>query len=180
MDFLAFVVESLVSTSPAQWCQAYYILGSAIIVSIQVLPVDLRGALLNYGARQQNPARTSKLAWVLDSLQVPHSWFLHFYLLSVGLSVFWAWQYGTKGWALAQIIKAQVKGSGDGLSMDMSQVFVAWGLMAAQGGRRLFESIFIMKAGKSPMSSLHWLVGVIFYATMSVSVWIEGSGKSPI
>lgn len=180
MESFEFAVESILSLSPAKWCQAYYIFGSVVIISIQVLPAELRRALLDYGARQQNPTRKSGLGWLLDCLQVPHSWFLHFYLLSVGLSVFWAWQYFTRGLVLAEIARAQVEGSGDGLSMDVSQVFVAWGLMAMQGGRRLYESLCITKAGKSPMSSIHWLVGMTFYATMSISVWIEGSGKLPI
>lgn len=179
MGSFEFAVESLLSISPAQWCQAYYVLSSIIIVSIQVLPADLRTALLDYGARQQNSTRKSRIAWLLDCLQVPHSWFLHFYILSLGLSAFWGWQYYTRGWVLTEIAQAQVKGSGNGLSMDISQVRVAWGLMGLQGGRRLYESLFILRAGKSPMSSIHWLVGLSFYAAMSISIWIEGSGKTP-
>lgn len=178
MKSFEFTVDSILSVlAPAQWCQAYFVLASVCIVSIQVLPADLRESLLNYGARQQNPARRCKIAKLVDGLQVPHSWFIHFYLLSFGLSLFWAWQYYTKGEVLATLAQAQVDEVGGSVSMDISQVFVVWGLMAAQGGRRLYECLFVVKAGKSPMSVLHWLVALVFYALMSVSVWVEGSGE---
>ncbi|KAF4121218.1 3-oxo-5-alpha-steroid 4-dehydrogenase 3 / polyprenol reductase [Geosmithia morbida] len=58
----------------------------------------------------------------------------------------------------------------------MAQVYLGWGLMALQGTRRLYESLVVTKAGSSPMSSIHWLVGLVFYADMGLSVWIQGSG----
>jgi 3-oxo-5-alpha-steroid 4-dehydrogenase 3 / polyprenol reductase len=181
MEAFEFVVDSLLSISPAQCLQAFYVLGTASILFIHALPADLRSALVEYGARQQTAANKSVIALVVKFAQVPHSWFLHFYILSVGLSLFWGWQYVTKGDILSSIVWAQVNGpGGDGPSMDISQVFVAWGLLAAQGARRLFENIFVMAPGKSHMSILHWVFGITFYTAMSMSMWIEGSGRSQI
>jgi 3-oxo-5-alpha-steroid 4-dehydrogenase 3 len=50
-------------------------------------------------------------------------------------------------------------------------------MMAAQGGRRLYECFRVMKPGKTPMWFVHWGLGLAFYAVMSVSVWVEGSGE---
>ncbi|KAK8167572.1 3-oxo-5-alpha-steroid 4-dehydrogenase-domain-containing protein [Phyllosticta citribraziliensis] len=50
--------------------------------------------------------------------------------------------------------------------------------MLAQGLRRLFESTCISKPSSSSSSSMwvtHWLLGLFFYAAMSVAVWIEAS-----
>ena len=74
------------------------------------------------------------------------------------------------------IARAQVKDGNQ--TVELGHVFLAWALMAIQGTRRLYESVVIMKAGKSPMSSIHWVVGLAYYASMSVSVWVEGSGES--
>ena len=179
METFEFVVDSLLSISPAQCLQAFYGLFTAGILFIHALPADLRGALLEYGARQQTQGRKSSLASLVNFAQVPHSWFLHFYLLSFGLSLFWAWQYAIKGEILSRIAQAQVNGpGGDGRSMDISQVFLAWGLLTAQGGRRLYENLFVMSPGKSHMSILHWIFGITFYTAMSISTWIEGSGRS--
>lgn len=177
MGPIEWFVESLHLLSPAQYCQAFYVLCTATVLFIHALPNDLRNVLLEYGPRQQNPARQNKLAALIDSVQVPHSWFLHFYLASFGLSLFWAWQYHTQGEYLTRIAQAQVNTQSVGRSMDISQVFIAWGMMTAQGGRRLYESLFVTKAGKSPMSGVHWVVGLAYYAVMSVTIWIEGSGE---
>ncbi len=177
MESLEFVVNSLLSISPAQWCQAYFILASISIVTIQILPTDLKGALLEYGPRQQNLGRKTGMARVADSLQVPHSWFSHFYVLSFGLSLFWGWQYHTRGKVLEHLVLGHVGSSGGVRLMSMAQVILAWGLMAAQGGRRLFEVLFVTRVGTSTMSGIHWLVGIVFYVAMSISVWIEGSGE---
>lgn len=162
--------------TPAQVCQAFYVLTCVVIVVTKQLPSDLRDALMNYGARHQDKKQQSSLAGLIDCAQVPHSWFYHFYILSVGWSAFWAWQYVTRGAVMEWLAVAQAR---DGKSsVDISQVFLAWALMAIQGSRRLYECFYVMKPGKSPMSSIHWIVALVYYTVMSISVWIEGSGES--
>ncbi|KAG5914972.1 hypothetical protein E4U42_000218 [Claviceps africana] len=61
-------------------------------------------------------------------------------------------------------------------SAELGRVLVAWAMMAAQGGRRLFESLFVMRTGRTPMLAAHWVLALVFYAVVSVAVWVEGSG----
>lgn len=177
MEAMEPLIKYATSLTPAQVCQGYYVFASAAILAVNVLPADLRSALMDYGARQQdNEDEKQKgiLVWLFGLLQVPHSWFLHFYILSVACSVFWAWQYLTRGAVMEWLARAQVRDSQP--SVELSRVFVVWGLMTFQGVRRLYESLFVTKSGSSPMSSIHWLVGLVYYTDMSISVWIEGSG----
>jgi 3-oxo-5-alpha-steroid 4-dehydrogenase 3 len=180
----------LVSTlTPAQWCQSFFALSTAIVLGIQVLPQDVRSALMDYGARRPKDAKYGKeqeknkkkafvpLRSFLKNLteygQVPHSWFLHFYIVSVFLSGFWAWQYLTKGAMLRSIVTWQDRAGGP--SMSLEQVFVAWLFMALQGSRRLYESLFVFKPGSSPMWFIHWALGLSYYIAISLAVWVEGS-----
>jgi 3-oxo-5-alpha-steroid 4-dehydrogenase 3 len=59
--------------------------------------------------------------------------------------------------------------------MSLEQIYIAWLLMALQGSRRLYESLFVFKPGSSPMWFIHWALGAAFYAVISLAVWIEGS-----
>ncbi|CAL8576483.1 hypothetical protein XPA_002363 [Xanthoria parietina] len=57
----------------------------------------------------------------------------------------------------------------------MNQLALMWTLMAVQGLRRLVESILLGKSSASKMWFVHWILGVLFYAAMSIAVWIEGA-----
>lgn len=48
-------------------------------------------------------------------------------------------------------------------------------LMLAQGLRRLFESYVYTSSSKSGMWFGHWILGMLFYFTVNISVWIEGA-----
>lgn len=175
------LTRCIASLTPAEMCQGFYVVASAAILAINVLPADLRSVLIEYGARQQE-SKVQKQKGLFPRLarllEVPHSWFLHFYVLSVAWSVFWAWQYLTQGAVMEWLARAQVR-DGHQTSVELSRVFVAWGLMTLQGVRRLYESLIVTKSGSSHMSSLHWIFGLLFYTDMSISVWIEGSGGLP-
>ena len=181
MDLNVFVEYSKL-VRPAEACQAFYMLASTVILGIDLLPRDLRSALMDYGARQKEPSQREEekgknaLAYFMSFTEVPHSWFLHFYVLSVACSAFWAMQFLTRGRIMETVAQAQLRGGET--SMEIEQVYVAWTLMALQGTRRLYESMFVTRPGSSPMSSIHWALGLAYYATMGVSVWVEGSGKS--
>lgn len=185
-------VELVSSLTPAQWCQSFFALSTSIVLGIQALPQDVRSALMDYGARRPNDTKSAKkekrtkeqpfapLRSFLKNLteygQVPHSWFLHFYITSVFLSGFWAWQYFTRGLVLRSIITWQDRAGGS--SMTLEQVFVAWLFMALQGSKRLYESLFVFKPGSSPMWFIHWALGLSYYIAISLAVWIEGSSMS--
>jgi 3-oxo-5-alpha-steroid 4-dehydrogenase 3 len=180
--------------TPAQWCQTFFALSTAIVLGIQALPQDVRSALMDYGARRPKDARHGEeqevnrqkalvpLSSFMKNLteygQVPHSWFLHFYIVSVALSGFWAWQYLTKGHVLRNIATWQSRAGGP--SMTLEQAFVAWLLMALQGSRRLCESLLMFKPGPSPMWFIHWALGLSYYIAMSLAVWVEGSSTFSI
>lgn len=74
------------------------------------------------------------------------------------------------------IAERQVSLSGEP-SVELDRVFLAWLMMAAQGGRRLFECFWVVKPGRTPMWWVHWALGLGFYGLMGISVWVEGSGE---
>jgi 3-oxo-5-alpha-steroid 4-dehydrogenase 3 len=194
------IATSLQGIPPSEICQTFFGLSSALIGLIQAMPADLRGALMDYGARRpqdgvaggetQTDAGQKKassfgstiqavkgmLAKLTNYGQVPHSWFLHFYILSTSWSAFWAWQFLTKGAVMGSLARMQQQNGQ--ASTELGQVVLAWALMALQGSRRLYESIYVSKPGKTPMWFVHWALGLCYYTAMGTSVWIEGSSKS--
>lgn len=143
------------------------------ILFIQAVPA-LRSRFLAYGSRASSPAthpekpsNNAKTTFdqFLDYLatwQVPHSYFIHFYVVSVLSSVFWAWSLKTLP-PDPQVTPA---------------VGAAWFLMFFQGGRRLMEC-YLMAPSKSKMWIGHWVLGVLFYLTINVSIWIEEADVHP-
>ncbi|RGP59021.1 hypothetical protein FLONG3_11311 [Fusarium longipes] len=189
-ELLHNAIDRVSTLTPAQWCQSFWVLSTAIVLGIQVLPQDVRSALMDYGARRPKDTKYDKgqeknkekgfvpLRSFLKNLteygQVPHSWFLHFYIVSVLLSGFWVWQFFTHGDILRSIAVWQDRAGGP--SMSLEQVFVAWLFMALQGSRRLHESLFVSKPGSSPMWFIHWALGLSYYIVISLAIWVEGSG----
>lgn len=145
-------------------------------------------------ASQPSSALQGLLTAVVSVGQVPHAWFWHFYLLSVACSAFWAWQFLGKGAVMGWLAERQRAGSSavearkaaaammreggeaDAIKAELGRVFAAWIMMALQGSRRLYETLFVMRTGASRMWFVHWALGLAFYAVMSLSIWIEGSG----
>lgn len=141
---------------------------------------------MDYGARRPNDAAVSQQAGAVAKLkdmlatlsnigQVPHSWFRHFYMVSVGWSLYWATQFLTKGKVIGALAAKQAATGGRG--MALTQVYIAWLLMSMQGSRRLYETFFVSKMGKSPMWVVHWALALAYYTAMGTAVWIEGSGS---
>ncbi|KAF4983340.1 hypothetical protein FZEAL_1232 [Fusarium zealandicum] len=189
MDYIQKTIDMASSLTPAQWCQSFFVLSAAFVLSVMALPDDVRSALMDYGARrpkeaEQGNGKTGKPKQSPTGLkaflknptnygQVPHSWFLHFYIVSVSLSAFWAWQYLQRGSVMRSIATLQDRARDP--SMDLEQVFVVWLFMTLQGSRRLYESLYVSKPGSSPMWVVHWALGLVYYTTMSIAVWVEGS-----
>jgi 3-oxo-5-alpha-steroid 4-dehydrogenase 3 len=180
----------LAPLSPSHLCQLSFALAAAGVLAVAATPPSARGLLTQYGARQStgrrdgdgkggNPetdAFTSLISWVTSVGKLPHSWFIHFYILSVASSIFWAVQYISNGSILRFIAEYQVARSS--ASMTINQVILAWFLMGMQGARRLYECLFVLRPSASEMWIVHWLVGIAYYLGINASVWIEGSSKN--
>jgi 3-oxo-5-alpha-steroid 4-dehydrogenase 3 len=87
---------------------------------------------------------------------VPHNYFTHFYIVSVVCSLFWGWKL--RLW--------------DGSVAGHTQRIV-WALMLLQGVRRMLESYFFTSTSKSRMWFAHWVLGLLFYITINVAIWVE-------
>lgn len=167
-------------------CKGFFTLGSVVAIGGVLVP-SFRTKIMNYGTRATNtdtkpeePVKQPKsnLASLLDfvaSFQVPHTWFTHFYVVSLISSIFWGVQILTHGRVISFITSHhQVQGTS---GMTINQVFLAWGFMALQGARRLYESIILAKPSQSKMWIGHWLIGIAYYVFIGISVWIEGICK---
>jgi len=62
-------------------------------------------------------------------------------------------------------------------SMTFSQLQTTWAMMFIQSGRRLYECLALPSSSSSSMFVGHWIVGMLFYATTSVAIWVEGIRK---
>lgn len=106
---------------------------------------------------------------------MPHSWFQHFYVVSVLSSLFWGLQILAKGSAfetLCQSIGHNTQSKG----MTTDQVVLSWSLVTIQGVRRLLETSLFVRSSESKMWFIHWLVGMAFYLALGIACWIEGAG----
>jgi len=118
------------------------------------------------------------ISWLLDNfaaLQVPHGYFLHFYIVSAASLGFWMSQVLTKGAAFRLVTNlGEPESLRNAVSVD--QIALTWALMMIQTIRRLFEASFLAKPSTSKMWFVHWLLGIAFYLAMGATVWIEGAG----
>lgn len=189
-DDLQPTLASLSGVAPAQWCQAFFLLAAGGVLAIAAMPRDAKTLLMDYGARTaQQPApadgtsRNGSLGhgWLLSLLatitawtQVPHSWFSAFYLVSLACSVFWLVQYLGDGAVLRFIASNQA--ATQQTSATSGQVALGWLMISLQAARRVFEHATIIKPSKSSMWVVHWVLGLLFYFSISVAAWVEGSG----
>lgn len=172
-------------SSPAEWCQAFFILSSALVLAVAALPSTVRSRLMDYGARSHSKSQSEagppdddsifvKLIITLTSFgQVSHAWFIGFYLTSLGCSIFWLFQYLSNGNILHLLTEQQAVSLEQ--TMDLAQVGLVWAMTFLQASRRFYEHVFIIRPSGSKMWIVHFLLGVCFYMCLSVSLWIEGS-----
>lgn len=170
---------------------SYIFAASAIILIALIKPLQKR--FLPYGSRAQTASKAatnsgaadkkasegvvSTMLTYLSSFQVPHSWFSHFYIISLLSSIFWAVQILVQGRFFLYVVAHQ-KEVPAASSMTVNQTLVSWLFMTIQGSRRLYECITLGKPSQSRMWFVHWILGLAFYLLMGISVWIEGSRKS--
>ncbi len=162
------------------WCvrgMSCFMLSLPLTDWYQVLAVNavppLRRRFLLYGSRtvaQQNVELSPKgsLSAFLDylaTLQVPHRYFTHFYVVSVTSSALWAQEILRNGrlFSAIAILAPKIDPS---KAMSKEQILLTWALMSAQGCRRLYESIRLAKPSNAKMWFVHWLLGWAFYAGM--------------
>ncbi|KAF2030604.1 hypothetical protein EK21DRAFT_64983, partial [Setomelanomma holmii] len=150
---------------PVVLLRAFFLAASLLVLVIQVVPA-LRSRFLAYGSRATSNGKSgptkevtkqSPIEQPLDyaaTFQVPHNYFTHFYVTSVACSLFWRW-------------KLQ-------LWNDAGHLQVVWALMLLQGVRRMLESWAYTSTSKSTMWFAHWILGLIFYITINMAIWIEG------
>jgi 3-oxo-5-alpha-steroid 4-dehydrogenase 3 len=124
----------------------------------------LRARFLAYGSRatgqdngKEPPRYTqSAVTQLLDyaaTFQVPHNYFTHFYITSVVCSLIWAWKL--RVWDAS------------------GQQQMVWALLLLQGVRRMLESHAYTSTSKSRMWFAHWILGLLFYITMNMAIWVE-------
>lgn len=119
---------------------------------------------------------------ILDHIatyRVPHSYFTHFYVVSVLSSMFWCAQILTKGRTFTGIASYALTTS-NVPSMSVERVALTWSLMTLQGTRRLYECVALTKPSEAKMWVGHWLIGIGFYIAMGAAVWVEGIRESTI
>ncbi|KAF9690963.1 hypothetical protein EKO04_011011 [Ascochyta lentis] len=154
--------------TPQVLLRAFYLAASLLILVIHAVPA-LRTRFLAYGSRATSPSGqasappshapiSTQLLDYAAAIQVPHNYFTHFYLLSVACSLFWA--------CWLQLWSAN------------PQLQIVWALMLLQGVRRMLESSVYTSASKSSMWLAHWLLGLLFYLTINIAIWIENPAGS--
>ncbi|TGO79781.1 hypothetical protein BELL_0023g00240 [Botrytis elliptica] len=171
---------------PRTICAAFFILGTTVDLGGTLIP-SFRQHVMNYGSRGFTPnpekstsphSKTTRLFEYVGSIQVPHTWFTHYYIVSVASSIFWAFQIITRGPAFRLLASYSQQDATK--SMTVNQVTLAWTLMALQGSRRVYESLTLTKPSQSKMWIGLWAIGIAYYLFMGISVWIEGIGSIDI
>lgn len=124
----------------------------------------------NVSSPSKQPSRTAieHLFDTVADIKVPHNYFTHFYILSVACSVFWGWTL----WASNGLNPEAPLRSASAATVGLTQL-----LMLAQGVRRLLESYTYTSGSKSGMWFGHWILGMMFYFTTNIAVWIEGAAS---
>ncbi|TGO50819.1 hypothetical protein BCON_0175g00050 [Botryotinia convoluta] len=165
---------------PRTICAAFFILGTTVDLGGTLIP-SFRQHVMNYGSRGFTPnpeksaslqSKTTRIFEYVGSIQVPHTWFTHYYIVSVASSIFWAFQIITRGPAFRSLASYSQQDATK--SMTVNQVALAWTLMALQGSRRVYESLTLTKPSQSKMWVGLWAIGIAYYLFMGISVWIEG------
>lgn len=161
-------------------CRAFFGLGAVVSIGGILLP-SFRTHIMNYGSRSTTITTSSskpkeskdfidRILRVVGSVQIPHSWFTHYYVVSVLSSCFWGYQIYTRG----TVFKFLASHSHQGTNMTVNHVVLAWTLMLAQGIRRLYESLTLTKPSQSKMWVGLWVIGMGYYIFIGIAVWIEG------
>jgi 3-oxo-5-alpha-steroid 4-dehydrogenase 3 len=147
--------------------RGYFLLTSVGVLVTWIIP-PLRVAFVPYGKTLEGVTRGGSLVSWLAGITVPKAWFWHYYALSVALSVFWGLQIVLCSWGSRECVWGS-------LAMVDGRTIMLWGMMLAQGCRRLYETVYVQRSSPARMWIGHYMVGVAFYVMMSIAVLVEGS-----
>ncbi|KIW96384.1 uncharacterized protein Z519_03453 [Cladophialophora bantiana CBS 173.52] len=150
--------------------RAFYLLSSLAIFAVRLIPA-LGDRFLAYGARARDPARGSedrkqkqpsvgvKFLDYVATFTVPHSWFTHFYILSIACSLACLFTFH------------QYAGTTENQDTDIP-AFCSM-LMLVQGCRRLVECLVLTQQSKSRMWIGHYAIGMAYYIATNIAIWVE-------
>jgi 3-oxo-5-alpha-steroid 4-dehydrogenase 3 len=144
----------------------YFLSTSLAVLTVHFLP-PLHKAFIPYGKTRHHTTSPQSMLDRISGLTVPKAWFWHYYFLSVLLSIFWGLisVHGLNGWTWLRI--------------DSARECLVWGMLLVQGVRRLYESLFILRASKARMWIGHYLVGCAFYTAMNLAVIADPPRSTP-
>ncbi|OJD21874.1 hypothetical protein ACJ73_06786 [Blastomyces percursus] len=194
MEFVQWTYSLLQTIDVLDLLRGFFLITACTILLADSVPF-IRARFISYGPRATSsgsikPPQNSEQDYhtvskrplgscsmqVLDyvaSLQVPHSFFTQFYVVSVLSSILWGAQIYSKG-PLFKAVSSTVREDNLQTSMSRNQVVLCWTLLLIQGIRRLYESISTAKPSQSKMWFPHWIVGLAYYVAMGMAIWVEG------
>ncbi|KLJ08312.1 hypothetical protein EMPG_16262 [Blastomyces silverae] len=194
MEFVQWTYSLLQTIDILDLLRGFFLITACTILLANSVPF-VRARFIAYGPRAtssgpikspQNPeqdyhtvSKRPLSSWsmrALDyvaSLQVPHSFFTQFYVVSVLSSILWGAQIYLKG-PLFDAVSSTVREDNAQTSMSRNQIVLCWTLLLIQGIRRLHESISTAKPSQSKMWFPHWIIGLAYYVAMGMAIWVEG------
>ncbi|ODQ64576.1 hypothetical protein NADFUDRAFT_14448, partial [Nadsonia fulvescens var. elongata DSM 6958] len=111
-------------------------------------------------------------------LNLPKQWFIHFYLGFFLQNLFTIVMFNLPGrYNLTPVLSFINEHTRQPDQQSFNCAVIVTLLFFTQSIRRSYECIFIEKSnGKAMMQLSHYLVGIIFYITISISAWIGSTG----
>jgi len=119
-----------------------------------------------------------KAAPAIQLLQVPKSWYLHFYLTGVvvngyaliTLTRFYVYHVPLPSWIQTAVVYLDIDQQ---ISTDSLSVLLLVCLMLVQNARRLYECVYVSVYSKGSMHVLHYSLGMILYTTYFLALLVE-------
>lgn len=151
----------VLSPDPVLLCRIFFTLGTAVDLGGIFIP-SFRENIMNYGSRKdvkekrdEDQHNFARFIRYLATFQVPHSWFTHYYLVSVASSIFWAVQAYSNGPIFTFLASSSEPKSA---TVTLNHVLLAWAMMTVQGIRRLYESLAFAKPSQAQMWIGLWIM----------------------
>lgn len=175
--------------NPVYLVRSFYLVCIIAILTARLLS-PLRQRFLAYGARTQHTTHetaerverlkinpdSSKVLDNIASIHVPHSWFTHFYIVSVASSCLWMW-------SLSSSSNAPLVDRHDSTPyprQSNQSAFVCVTLMLIQGIRRFLECTNVFQPSNSRMWIGHYAFGLAFYLFTNTAVWVESMNSTSV
>ncbi|KIW45653.1 uncharacterized protein PV06_04025 [Exophiala oligosperma] len=176
------------------WCtRSFYILSTVTIIAVRLIP-DLKDRFLFYGARdvqdhtyprhhqhhqhhhnqqQQPPSLLSQLLDHVKTWKVPHSWFIHFYILSLLLSTISIVMIIITTTTTTTLSSSSHLNIFTSTTTNTSPLLCSF-LMFIQSSRRLLECFFLTTTkSTSRMWIGHYFIGLAFYFFINLAIYVE-------